>query len=285
MPASNTALVVPSARVVAEVTTAATPNATKARSASNWSIELCILRKEGLRASAVLFVSKKSHLGERRREPRREANPRREVDGMGGFSRIAFTSAVKAEQERTGSRATYSRVEQGDQAADSFGPDEIAFVGERDSFYMASVGESGWPYIQHRGGRKGFVSVLDERTIAFPDLRGNRQYISVGNVAGDGRVALILIDYPNRARLKILAHAKTVTQSDDPETFARVAGDARAERVFVLRVVGFDWNCPKQITPRFTEDEVRTMTKPLIEKLEALERENRELQARLEAGR
>jgi predicted pyridoxine 5'-phosphate oxidase superfamily flavin-nucleotide-binding protein len=204
---------------------------------------------------------------------------------MGGFSRIAFTPAVKAEQERMGSRTAYARAEHGDHATDSLGPDEIAFLGERDSFYMASVGESGWPYIQHRGGRKGFVCVLDEHTIAFPDLRGNRQYISVGNVAGDDRVALIFVDYPNRARLKVLAHAKTVTRSEDPRAFARVTDDARAERVFVLRVVGFDWNCPKQITPRFTEDEVRTMTKPLIEKLEALERENQELKGRLEAGR
>ena len=184
-----------------------------------------------------------------------------------------------------GSRSAYAGLERDDHEPDSLGEDEIAFLAERDSFYMASIGESGWPYIQHRGGRKGFVRVLDEHTLAFADLRGNRQYISVGNVAGDDRVALIFVDYPNRARMKVLAHAKTVTRSEDPETFARVAGDARAERVFVLRVVGFDWNCPKQITPRFTEDEVRTMTQPLVEKLEALERENQELKARVAALR
>ena len=172
---------------------------------------------------------------------------------MRGFSRIAFTPAVKAMQERMGNRPAYARLERGADGPDTLGDDEIAFLGERDSFYLASIGESGWPYIQHRGGPKGFVRVLDGRMLAFADLRGNRQYVSVGNVAGDDRVALIFVDYPNRARMKILAHAKIVTRLEDPETFARVAGDAPAERVFLLRIEGFDWNCPQHITPRFTE--------------------------------
>jgi predicted pyridoxine 5'-phosphate oxidase superfamily flavin-nucleotide-binding protein len=204
---------------------------------------------------------------------------------MRGFSKIAFTPAVKAAQERMGSRAAYARLERGSDAPDTLGDDEIAFLSERDSFYMASIGESGWPYIQHRGGPKGFVRVLDDRTIAFADLRGNRQYISLGNVAGDDRVALIFVDYPNRARMKILARATIVTRADDPDTFARVAGDAPAERAFVLRIEGVDWNCPQYITPRFTEDEVLEMTRPLLEKLEAVERENRELKARLSGSR
>lgn len=203
---------------------------------------------------------------------------------MRGFSEIAFTLAVKAAQERMGSRGAYARLERGPASPDALGDDEIAFLAERDSFYMASVGESGWPYIQHRGGSKGFVHVLDACTLAFADLRGNRQYISVGNVAGDDRVALIFVDYPNRARMKVLARAQIVTPSEDPETFARVAGDTPAERVFVLHVEGVDWNCPQHITPRFTKDEVREMTRPLIEKLEALERENGELKARLDRG-
>jgi predicted pyridoxine 5'-phosphate oxidase superfamily flavin-nucleotide-binding protein len=201
------------------------------------------------------------------------------------FSKIAFTPAVKAAQERMGSRAAYARLERSCDSADTLSENEMAFLAERDSFYMASIGESGWPYIQHRGGPKGFVRVLDDRTIAFADLRGNRQYISVGNVAGDDRVALIFVDYPNRARMKVLARAKVVTRADDPEVFARVAGDAPAERVFVLRIEGLDWNCPRHITPRFTEDEVREIARPLIEKLEALERENRQLKAQVTSPR
>lgn len=196
---------------------------------------------------------------------------------MQGFAKIAFTPAVKAAQQRMGSRAAYARMERGSERPDTLGDDEIAFLAERDSFYMASIGESGWPYIQHRGGAKGFVRVLDERTIAFADLRGNRQYVSVGNVTGDDRVALIFVDYPNRARLKVLARAQIVTRADDPDLFARVTDDPRAERVFVLVVEGLDWNCPQHITPRYTEEDVREMTRPLFDRLEALERENRSL--------
>jgi predicted pyridoxine 5'-phosphate oxidase superfamily flavin-nucleotide-binding protein len=203
---------------------------------------------------------------------------------MRGFSRIAFTPAVKRAQERMGSRAAYARLDGDPQVPDALGDDEIAFLAERDSFYMASIGESGWPYIQHRGGPKGFVRVLDDRTIGFADRRGNRQYISVGNIAGDDRVALIFIDYPHRARMKLLAHAKVVTRADDPDLFARVAGDVPAERVFVLRIEGLDWNCPQHITPRFTEDEVREMTRPIVERLEALERENRTLKPCLDGS-
>ncbi len=200
---------------------------------------------------------------------------------MRGFSKIAFTPSVKAAQERMGSRAAYARLERGPDGPDTLGEAEIAFLAERDSFYMASIGESGWPYIQHRGGAKGFVFVLDERTLAFADLRGNRQYVSVGNVTGDDRVAMIFVDYPNRARLKVLARANIVTRADDPTLFARVAGDTSAERVFVLSVEGLDWNCPQHITPRFTEGEVRAMAQPLVDRLEELERENRDLRARL----
>ncbi|RYE92894.1 MAG: pyridoxamine 5-phosphate oxidase [Myxococcales bacterium] len=199
---------------------------------------------------------------------------------MRGFTTIAFTPAVKAEQQRQGSRGGYARLERGPVEPDTLGEDEVGFLAERDSFYLASVGETGWPYLQHRGGPKGFVRVLDERTLAFADLRGNRQYVSVGNVAGDDRVALIFVDYPNQARLKVLARARIVTRAQDPVTFDRVAGDAPAERVFVLSIEGLDWNCPKYITPRYTEDEVRIMVRPVLERLEALERENAELRAR-----
>jgi predicted pyridoxine 5'-phosphate oxidase superfamily flavin-nucleotide-binding protein len=178
---------------------------------------------------------------------------------MGGYSKIAFTPAVKAVQEQMGSRRAYARVEAGADSFDALGEREERFLAERDSFYMASVGQSGWPYIQHRGGPKGFVRVRGDRSIAFADLRGNKQYVSVGNVSGDDRVALLFMDYPNRVRLKVLARATLVTRADDPDTFAEVAGATAAERVFLLRIEGLDWNCPQYITPRFTEEELTLM--------------------------
>jgi hypothetical protein len=195
------------------------------------------------------------------------------------FWNLAFSPAVKAVQRRERSREVYAKIEAGGDEPDPLGEDEIAFIGERDSFYLASVGASGWPYIQHRGGPKGFVRVLDAHTLAFADLRGNRQYISVGNVAGDDRVAMIFVDYPNRARLKVLGRARVVTGESDPSLFARVAAGTRAERVFVLAVEGLDWNCPQHITPRFTEAEIDALNRPLLEKIEALERENAALRA------
>jgi len=201
---------------------------------------------------------------------------------MGRFGQIAFTPSVKAVQERMGSRKAYARFESGEAGPDVLGETEAAFLAERDSFYMASVGESGWPYLQHRGGPKGFVRVLDPHTLGFADYRGNRQYISVGNVARDDRVALIFVDYPNRARLKIFAHASLVTAAGAPGVLARLAipgYDARVERGFVLKVQGFDWNCSQHITPRFTENEVRTSVAPLLVKIEELETENCKLRA------
>ena len=203
---------------------------------------------------------------------------------MGRFSEVAFTPGVKAVQTAMGSRRAYARLEGSGHEPDALGDDEALFLGERDSFYMASVGESGWPYVQHRGGARGFVKVLDPHTLAFADLRGNRQYISVGNAGHDDRVALIFVDYPSRARLKVLAHARIVTRADDPALFERVAGGAPAERVFVLRVEGLDWNCPQHITPRFTEEELEEMLAPVRARLEALEEENRELRRRLGEG-
>jgi len=191
---------------------------------------------------------------------------------MSRFASIVFTPRVKAEQARVGSRRAYARID-GAGPLDALGDGEQEFLAARDSFYMASVGETGWPYIQHRGGPRGFVKVLDAHTIGFADYRGNKQYISLGNIASEDRVALILVDYPNRARLKILARVQVVTRESDQEMFGRVAGDVRAERVYVLRLEGFDWNCPQYVTPRFTEDEVREMVRPLVEKLEALKGE------------
>ena len=151
---------------------------------------------------------------------------------------------------------------------------------------MATVSETGWPYIQHRGGPRGFLKVVDDKTLAFADYRGNRQYVSVGNLAADDRAALILMDYAGRARLKIYAHVEALPLDADPSLAERVAAPgykARVERILLLHVKAFDWNCPQHITPRFTEAEIDVAVEPLRERLAALEAENAELKAALAA--
>ena len=174
------------------------------------------------------------------------------------FAELAFTPTVMAVQEHEGSRDSYRRLEGGEAHHDRLGPAEASFIAARDSFYMATVSETGWPYLQHRGGPGGFLKVLDEGTIGFADFRGNRQYVSVGNLLGDDRVALILVDYPNRRRLKILGRARAVTM-EDAATLGRldVPGyRAKIERGLVIAVEAFDWNCPQHLTPRFTTEEI-----------------------------
>jgi predicted pyridoxine 5'-phosphate oxidase superfamily flavin-nucleotide-binding protein len=167
------------------------------------------------------------------------------------FFELAFTPAVQAVQRRRGSRPMYARAAASDAApADrALGPREVAFLGARDSFYLASVSETGWPYIQHRGGPPGFVRVPDGQTIAWAELRGNRQYLTAGNVAHDDRVALFFMDYAARRRLKLLGRMTLV----EPEPAQR---DSAVEALAVVRVAAFDWNCPQHITPRYTEDEL-----------------------------
>ncbi|MBL8665910.1 MAG: pyridoxamine 5'-phosphate oxidase family protein [Rhodospirillales bacterium] len=200
-----------------------------------------------------------------------------------GFLDIAVTPSVRAAQAMMGSDHVWQDFK-GHRAFDAFTPREIAFIAERDSFYMASVSETGWPYVQHRGGPRGFLKVMDEKTLAFADYRGNRQYISLGNLAADDRAALILMDYAGRARLKIYAHVEAVPLEADPLLAERVrdpAYKAKPERVFRLRLVAFDWNCPQHITPRFTEAEVAAVVRPLRERIAALEAENSDLRAQL----
>jgi predicted pyridoxine 5'-phosphate oxidase superfamily flavin-nucleotide-binding protein len=153
------------------------------------------------------------------------------------------------------------------------GPREAAFIAERDSFYMATVSETGWPYIQHRGGAPGFVRVLDQKTIGFADFRGNRQYVSVGNLETNDRVSMILMDYPNRARLKILGRARLVGL-DEQDILTRLSlPDYRAvvERGFVITIEAFDWNCPQHITPRYTSAEIEKAVAPLHQRIAELE--------------
>jgi hypothetical protein len=161
-------------------------------------------------------------------------------------------------------------------APDPLGPDELEFIARRDSFYMATVSSSGWPYLQHRGGPAGFLRPIDATTLGFADLKGNRQLISAGNLAASDRAALFLMDYPRRQRLKILAHARTLDARADPALAERLAPAGlrgRVERLVLLDVVGFDWNCPAYITPRFTEAEIREASAPLHARIAALEAE------------
>jgi hypothetical protein len=190
------------------------------------------------------------------------------------FAGIAFTPAVKRLQERDGSRPHYARGEAEGGPAEPLGAGEVAFIGERDSFHMATVSETGWPYLQHRGGPKGFLKVLDAQTLAFADFRGNRQHVSQGNLEGNDRVALILMDYANRRRLKLLGRARVVDAPDDPslvESLADSGYRARIERAIVIRVEAFDWNCPQHITPRFSETELEPIVEPLRARIRELE--------------
>ena len=172
----------------------------------------------------------------------------------------------------------------GDRTFDRFTAGEAAFIAARDSFYLATISESGWPYVQHRGGPPGFLKLLDDTTLAFADYRGNRQYISLGNVRADDRVCLILVDYPHKARLKILAHMRAEDLAESPDLAGRLLDTdygAKAERAFVLRLETFDWNCPQHIRPRYTTDEIDRAIAPLRYRLEALEQENARLAAQL----
>lgn len=203
-----------------------------------------------------------------------------------GFLDIAITPSVHAVQERMGVADTWEDFK-GNRAFDQFTGDEAAFIGERDSFYMATVSETGWPYVQHRGGPAGFLKVIDARTLAFADYRGNRQYISTGNVAANDRACLFLMDYRRRARLKIYVHVEVLGVDDDPALTAQVtdAGyKAKLERIYRLRLDAFDWNCPQHITPRFTEAEIDAAVAPMRARLDALEQENAALRAAASKG-
>jgi uncharacterized protein len=200
------------------------------------------------------------------------------------FAQLMFTPTVRAVQESLGSRGAYARLDAPEAPAhDRLGETERAFIAARDSFYMASVSETGWPYLQHRGGPIGFIKVLDERTLGFADYKGNRQYVSVGNLRTDDRVSLFLMDYPNRRRLKILGRARSVG-ADEPALLARLhdAGyPARVERGLVMTLEAFDWNCPQHITPRYTEAEIAEATAGLVMRLREAEAECARLRAAL----
>ena len=181
------------------------------------------------------------------------------------FAKIAFTPLVKKQQELHGSRRQYQRIEEIGEPGNRLGEDEQQFIGARDGFYMASVSETGWPYIQFRGGPKGFLHVLNDQTLGFADLRGNKQYISTGNLQHDDRVALFLMDYAGQQRLKILGRTKILEGDEEAEELLErlrtSERNAFPERAFVIHIEAFDWNCPQHITPRFTEEEVWNLTR------------------------
>ena len=196
------------------------------------------------------------------------------------FADLMFTPHVQALQEAMGSRAGYARFA----ASDTPGNDRLTdtereFIAARDSFYIATVSETGWPYVQHRGGPTGFLKVLDDRTIGFADFRGNRQYVTLGNLAGDDRVSLFLVDYPKRRRLKLLGRARAVAADSDADLLAY---QAEVERGLIITIEAFDWNCPQHITPRYSERELETALAPFRAKLRALEAENSALRAKLD---
>jgi len=192
------------------------------------------------------------------------------------FAEIAFTPEIRAIQAQQGSRSSYASMDEGEDYNHRLGAREAEFIAARDSFYLASVSETGWPYVQHRGGPAGFMKILDERRIGFADFSGNRQYVSTGNFRTDNRVALFFMDYPNRRRLKMLGRVRTVGL-DEPEVLARLEDadyPAQVERGFVIEVEAYDWNCPQHITPRFTAAQVD-------QQLASLRAENQRLTALL----
>ena len=189
-------------------------------------------------------------------------------------SDVAFTPAVKAMQEKLGSRAGYARMEEKGGWKTSVTPDLAGFLAQRDSFYLATASAEGQPYIQHRGGPKGFLKVLDERTLAFADFAGNRQYISAGNLSENDRAQIFLMDYANRQRIKIWGRARVV--EDDPALLARLADPeykGRPERAIVFEIAAWDVNCPQHITRRYTEDQVATAVEKLTARIAELEAE------------
>ncbi|MES2626871.1 MAG: pyridoxamine 5'-phosphate oxidase family protein [Pseudomonadota bacterium] len=200
-----------------------------------------------------------------------------------GFLDIAITPSVRAVQASMGADHIWQDFN-GHRAFDRFTDNEATFIAARDSFYMATTSSTGWPYVQHRGGPRGFLKMIDDHTLAFADYSGNRQYISTGNLAADDRACLFLMDYANRARLKVYVHVETLALDDDPALtkLVTVTGyRAKLERIFRLRLEAFDWNCSQHITPRFTEHEVNEAIRPLRDHVAQIEAENLELRTRL----
>jgi predicted pyridoxine 5'-phosphate oxidase superfamily flavin-nucleotide-binding protein len=198
------------------------------------------------------------------------------------ISDIAFTPSVKAVQVRLGSRQHYAQMEERDGWSDSITPELAAFLNERDSFYLATASGDGRPYIQHRGGSKGFLKVLDDHTLAFADFKGNRQYISVGNLVENNQAFLFLMDYATQTRIKIWGTAEVV--EDDPELLARLTDSrykGKPERVIRFRVEAWDVNCRQHIPLKYSQEDVEAIVQPVRDRLAALEAENAALKKQM----
>lgn len=199
------------------------------------------------------------------------------------FADISFTPSVRALQKQNGSADGYSKFLDPDAApGNRVGPQEAEFISGRDGFYQATVSDSGWPYVQFRGGPVGFLKVLDDQTIAYADFRGNRQYLSAGNLTDDSRISMILMDYPNRRRLKVWGRATLIGSDEDPELMAQLHDTeyrARPERAVVIKVEALDWNCPQHIPQRMTLEELEPQLEALLAEISRLQSENERLRS------
>lgn len=201
---------------------------------------------------------------------------------MSRYAHLAYTDSVLRMQREEGSAASGARALAHGDAPEPIGTREAAFIASRDGFYLGSVSETGWPYVQYRGGPPGFLHVLDEWTLGYADVRGNRQYISTGNVRADGRVALFLMDYARQARLKFFGRAEVKSLGEHPELaerLDRIRTDGRVERLVTIRVEGFNWNCPQHITPRFTQYELSAALPAVRAHIAEVESENAQLRS------
>lgn len=200
------------------------------------------------------------------------------------YASLAFTDSIKALQEEYGSRKSYDRMEKFN-VIDGLSENEIDFIEQRDSMYIATIGENGYPYIQHRGGPRGFVKVLDNTMLGMIDFAGNKQYISLGNMQDCSRVSIIMVSYPQKARLKLYADVRIIQPSDDPELFRRLDPSDykhRAERIMVFDIKAFDWNCPQHITPRYTIEEIEHAFAPQRDYSRKLEEELHQVKLQLQ---
>ncbi|WP_316765859.1 pyridoxamine 5'-phosphate oxidase family protein [Pedobacter frigiditerrae] len=195
------------------------------------------------------------------------------------YPEIAFTKEVKTLQEKFGSRAAYARMEDS-RTTDGLSEEEIDFIMQQDYFYLSTISESGYPYIQFRGGPKGFLKVIDHHTLGFIDFEGNKQYISAGNIKTNNKAALFFLDQASRTRLKMFAEVEMVALADRPDLYEKLdLGDYQHKPKFIMlfKVQGYDWNCPQHITPRYTAEEVQEALKGHLEELERLKEENARL--------
>ena len=199
------------------------------------------------------------------------------------FLEMARTPGVIAAEERNGSAKFFENF-RGHRDFDRLSKIEREFIAARDSFYMATISESGWPYVQHRGGPRGFLKVLDEKTMGFADFRGNLQYISLGNIATRDKTSIFFMDYPNRTRLKMFVHTEERSLDGDPTLSAALTlpgYKAKVERALIFHLEAFDWNCPQHITPRYTKEELQPIFDSMESQLRQLQAENSDLRSQL----